>query len=449
MINLDLKTLSRKIDSPFLEQDAPYKNIGKKIIFILLCLLTLFVYWEFASIDPHVIYPEHRPLYRYHATGYYTRLTDAFLNGQLSFLEKPHPSFLELKDPYDPAFNLQSPYRLQDASLYKGKWYAYFGVTPVFLLWLPAKAFGFSMTEPIAVTVFCWLGFLFSFGFVRNIAHFYKISLDNYHYALIILLLSFSTNIVVMIKRPFVYEVAISCAYFCLMSSLYFYSLFLLKNKNKIFLLKSGILLSFSIASRFSYVIFSLIFVAFNFFEEKDFRKRFKNICIFFIPILFIIFLQFLYNYLRFDSFLEFGNNFQVADILTKDAIKFEVFNFKKTVPIYMNRVFYLNKNYGLFELLMLYIFILSFLLIKFKYNFIKLPIILFIVSLIQFVFLCTFFPGGTNRYLVDFVPILILSIILLGLLNENKSKHKFLYKILSFIIMLTVCCFNLMAFPI
>ncbi len=59
---------------------------------------------------------------------FYELLGDAFLAGQLHLPVTPNPELLALPDPYDPGQN--EPYRLQDASLYEGRYYLYWGPVP-------------------------------------------------------------------------------------------------------------------------------------------------------------------------------------------------------------------------------------------------------------------------------------------------------------------------------
>jgi hypothetical protein len=68
----------------------------------------------------------------------YDALATSIGRGHLWLDEKPAPALLALSDPYDPAARQGVPYP-QDASLYKGRFYLYFGPMPALLL-LPAKA---------------------------------------------------------------------------------------------------------------------------------------------------------------------------------------------------------------------------------------------------------------------------------------------------------------------
>src|SRR5512144_801094 len=72
--------------------------------------------------------------------GYYNMMTDALLHRLLHLREAPDPGLFELSDPYDEARN--SRLRLHDASLYRGKYYLYFGVVPALVLFLPLRAIG-------------------------------------------------------------------------------------------------------------------------------------------------------------------------------------------------------------------------------------------------------------------------------------------------------------------
>lgn len=65
-------------------------------------------------------------------TAYYAKLAEAFRHGQTALLEQPDPRLLALSDPYDAGAN--EPYRLHDVSLYRGRYYLYWGPVPAILL---------------------------------------------------------------------------------------------------------------------------------------------------------------------------------------------------------------------------------------------------------------------------------------------------------------------------
>ena len=92
-----------------------------------LCVLGLFVIaWSFYSWTAR---SDGRPFaFERRSRDYYNLLTDGFLGGHLYIPVTPHPNLLLAADPYNPAQN--EPYRLHDVSLYRGKFYLYFGAAP-------------------------------------------------------------------------------------------------------------------------------------------------------------------------------------------------------------------------------------------------------------------------------------------------------------------------------
>jgi len=63
------------------------------------------------------------------STSYFHLLADGFRAGKLHLLVEPHPTLLALEDPYPYENRAEVPH-LWDASLYRGKYYLYWGPTP-------------------------------------------------------------------------------------------------------------------------------------------------------------------------------------------------------------------------------------------------------------------------------------------------------------------------------
>jgi hypothetical protein len=83
------------------------------------------------------------------AGGYYQRLTSAFLHGHLAIDERPPSALLTAPNPYAVTKSLAQyrHYGIQDASLYKGRYYYYWGPAPVVTVVIPARAVGVHLTE--------------------------------------------------------------------------------------------------------------------------------------------------------------------------------------------------------------------------------------------------------------------------------------------------------------
>ncbi|MBQ7170662.1 MAG: hypothetical protein IJR89_00115 [Clostridia bacterium] len=127
------------------------------VLFVLgACLLTVFYnlhssgapFTSFAQTDGNQITKE---------------LVDAFEAGQVSLPDEVPEELLRLDNPYDWSERLQKGVSYKwDHLLYDGKYYSYYGIAPVFLLFLPYHLLtGFYFPTPPAVLLFGGMGILF------------------------------------------------------------------------------------------------------------------------------------------------------------------------------------------------------------------------------------------------------------------------------------------------
>jgi hypothetical protein len=111
-------------------------------------------------------------------------------------------------------------------------------------------------------------------------------------------------------------------------TALLFWLIYESLNKKRPWLL--GIISAFTLATRISAGIGSIIFVVLlNLFIKKKKATFIKQLLFFFLPIIFMLGLLAFYNYARFQNILEFGYNYQIVD----------------------GETLYLAKQYGLFSL--------------------------------------------------------------------------------------------------
>lgn len=104
----------------------------------------------------------------------YGLLTEAWMAGQLHLKAPPEPGLLALSDPYDPGQNrpFRAPGRTQDASLYDGRLYYYFGPAPVVTLFAPVRLVtGRYLREDAAVPLFALALVAFAWAAVRRVVH--------------------------------------------------------------------------------------------------------------------------------------------------------------------------------------------------------------------------------------------------------------------------------------
>jgi hypothetical protein len=235
---------------------------------------------------------------------YYPLLTDAFLAGKTSLLVEPDPRLLALRDPYDP--NLNGLYRLHDASLYKGKYFLYFGPTPVLTLFLPFKVLtGFHLPTRAAVALFCIGGYACACALFFLLAYREKWLCPTWLGATAVLSLGTSSFVFFLLIRPSFYEVAISAGY-CFVTG----GFLLLAHSvgpaipwtPGLFLAGLGFGLAAGCRPNFSLVaVIVAILLSFRIY------RHWRGILLFVFPIAVCGLLLAWYNYQRFQSPFEFG----------------------------------------------------------------------------------------------------------------------------------------------
>jgi tetratricopeptide (TPR) repeat protein len=157
------------------------------------------------------------------ADAYYNQLVQDFRNGQLNLKRDVPPGLTKLADPYDPTANVsyREENRLHDVSYYKGKLYLYFGVTPALVLFWPyAVLTGHYLFHKQAVAIFCAVGFLASVALLCALRRRYFPEVSEVVVSACALALGMTTSVPMMLQRPDVWEVPISCAYAMVMLAL-------------------------------------------------------------------------------------------------------------------------------------------------------------------------------------------------------------------------------------
>jgi len=140
---------------------------------------------------------------------YYQMLVRGWKKGQLHLDYQPSPELLALPDPYDPARN--EGLKLGDASLYRGKYYLYFGSAPALTLMLPhALLTGRTMTMGTAACILVTLAFLTASGLWLAIRRRYFPASAIWTAPLGVLLLGFGTHLLALAQRPMIWELPIA-----------------------------------------------------------------------------------------------------------------------------------------------------------------------------------------------------------------------------------------------
>ena len=273
-----------------------------------LVMLGLFLFYYFWIVQPGMVRGVGD-------TDYYNLLTDAFLAGQTSLLEGPSPELLSLPDPYDSAAN--QPYRKHDFSLYKGRYYLYFGATPAVTLFAPFRLLTTTaLPQRLGALYFAFLAFVVACLLLKMLLAELLPRTRRWMYYTACCVLGFVNSFPHLLRRPAVYEVAISAGQFYMMCAIYVVCAAVLKKgwATGRRLLLGGVALGLAFGARptmlFVLPVAALLLV---FPVELSTHQRRRNLAVFAAGFALIAGCVAIYNWNRFDSPFQFGNTLQLA----------------------------------------------------------------------------------------------------------------------------------------
>lgn len=404
------------------------------------------------------------------ANRYYAQLSEALLVGKLHFLDEPRRQLLELNDVYSPSQNY--PWRrFHDASLYKGHWYIYFGITPALLLGIPAQICGMPLRDDVAVSIFCWLGLLASLGLLRAIVRRSDLKPSSLMWVASTFCLALCAAQPFMLARCQVYEVAISSNYFCIFTALYLlFTGFFCERIVPWRLALGSLFMALAVGSRPNSIMHGWILVGISLLLYRRRQQFSQNTQLAYYAALWIPCLAFgyclgLYNYLRFDSWTDFGfkyalTGFDMRELkmfkaeyvlpntyfylfqpLTLDAI-FPFFHVHAKYPGTLPTPYYLDHIAGILWLAPIVLILPLFPVINKMVRgtqangtalsvAVLSAVVLTTTSLFQLMLLILAFPYSMLRYTVDFAPFLVLASVLIWLhlhtrfSNENRPTAR------------------------
>ncbi|HSJ88600.1 MAG TPA: hypothetical protein VK909_15420, partial [Anaerolineales bacterium] len=275
-------------------------------------LVVLLIYGWFVSIGPWRA--------RGYTSDYYTQMASAFQHGQLALEAKPDPALLNLPNLYDPKARKYIPL-LGDASVYKGRYYLYFGPLPSLLLIPFSLILGAKPGDQVFVYIFILGLFFIQSLFFLELFRRYFSGLPFWFLPLIILLLGLTGPFMRMLSHPFIHEAAISGGQFFASTGLYIALLALQEtsiNDRKLFWV--GVLWACALATRITQlvpvglmVLVTVLFIWKEGRKEKAAWLSLRPIIALTMPLLIGGVLLAWYNWARFDSIIEFGLYYQLA----------------------------------------------------------------------------------------------------------------------------------------
>ncbi len=255
----------------------------------------------------------------------YDDLAKSLMNGHLYLEDEVPISLIAMENPYDPAERsvmskaTGDDYRW-DCAYYNGRYYVYFGIVPELLLYLPCRLltsspFPSSVGVALFLSLFAGGVFLLLGEIVKR--YYRKTSLGVY----LLLALGFvgASGTLFLAKRPDFYGVPIASGLAFTVFGLSFWLMSLNKEKRTgRTMLLGSLCMALAVGCRPQLALVSFAAVPLfygSFFREKRLltKKGILDAALFALPYLVIGAGLMAYNYLRFDSVLEFGSSFNLT----------------------------------------------------------------------------------------------------------------------------------------
>ena len=262
----------------------------------------------------------------------YANLAEGFLHGQVSLFQTPDPALVALPDPYQPSArdNVKS---VHDATYFRGKFYLYFTPLPVLLVYIPVKLMaGRYPSEPLVGTFFAICAFLVQAAFVMHALRDRRTWLPRW---LWIAFAGVGNITLFLLVDVWMYEVAILSATF--FSSLWAYSMLRFAERATWrTALMLGTFLALSIVSRPTLLILGLV--------TLGVLRTWRDAARVAIPLLVIGSLYGAYNYARFRSPFETGQQYQLTNVSLREfrscglCTRAELGRFFNSVQLYLFR---------------------------------------------------------------------------------------------------------------
>jgi hypothetical protein len=278
-------------------------------------LVSLSYVW-FVSVGTWVRWPG--------TSAYHDLQAEAFLQGQTHLLLEPPAELLALPDPYDPSARSGLTY-LWDASLYRGRYYIYWGPVPALLL-VPVKALAdVRVGDDVLVLAFS-VGTLF--WATRILTRLWRDSFPEVPgWALVgsVLIVGWANPATWLLNSPWVYESAIAGGQFFLVMGLAALVSVLQAGSARPFnLIWAGISLALAVGTRFSLAapvaVVTLIVLLRFFLPPIPSGRRLSSALALLLPLVLGAAALAGYNVVRFGSATELGHSYQLTSLNLEEA---------------------------------------------------------------------------------------------------------------------------------
>ncbi len=226
----------------------PQRNPSLIGLSLLLCAVIVWFYaWT--------VFPESGAvLVHREPSGYYNMLADGLAHGHCYLDVQPEPLLATLKNPWDP--HQRGSHGLPDVSYYQGHYFIYFGVSPAITLFLPFHLItGRYLDESVAPPLFAALGFAASVWLLLGIRRVYFATASGWLTLAAILAVGLGNMMPVLLRRSGFWEAPITCGYACCMIGLAALFQSLQRPRPLPWLALAGVALGLAVGSRPLYLL--------------------------------------------------------------------------------------------------------------------------------------------------------------------------------------------------
>ena len=285
------------------------------------CVVFPYYWWTAVSSGPSGI------------PDYYNQLTDSFLAGHLDMLYQPPKGLLRLANPYLSSENGAYQHQYHDLILWHGHFYIGWGVTPVVTLFLPWRALGVGdMPVSLAAVIFACVGLFFAVLLFLTLLDRFLPGTSLWTVAVALAALALCSVVPFMLRRPAVYEVEIISGYAFLMLALYLLASGCLRSRLVAWRLGLGSLcLGLAFGARAVLIPVTLLAAALVFVVvlHDTANRRTKQVLsygsLIFVPLGVVLLLALAYNYARFGSPFQYGNEYSLGGVYTRNLHLFSL----------------------------------------------------------------------------------------------------------------------------
>ena len=272
---------------------------------------------------------------------YYNLLLDGFLKGQLSMDVEVPEKLLECPNPYDPELRPEGV-GLHDATLYRGKYYLYFGPVPTIVFLLP-----FRLVTHVALPVGAAILFAAILGFAICVFLLEHLRQNRFSgvstgFALLVYVsFGLCSGVPFLLRRHSLYDLPITSGWLFSVAALASLYAALVSSKNPLrWSGCAGLFLGLAVGSRLTCVATTPILLLLWFAKPSDQKReskidRLKPLLAAIVPLVCIAAMLGLYNFLRFGDLLETGQRYQLSGLYETRMQKFSLGNIPRHLGAY------------------------------------------------------------------------------------------------------------------